>query len=55
MQQDYERVLEQLASCEELARSASDESIRRKAGDLASEFRQLADRMRRDACDDPPE
>ena len=55
MQQDYESILEQLARCDELARSASDESIRRKAGELASEFRQLADRMRRDASDNPPE
>jgi hypothetical protein len=52
---DYERILEQLAGCEELAKSASDESIRRKAGELASESRQLADRMRRDAGDLPPE
>ena len=46
MHQDYERILEQLARCEELARSASDECIRRKASELASEFRQLAEQMR---------
>ena len=55
MQHDYERILEQLARCEELARSASDESIRRKAGELASEFRQLAEQIRRDTGDAPPE
>jgi hypothetical protein len=53
MQHDYERILEQLATCEDLARSASDESIRRKARELASEFRQLASQMRQGVCDCP--
>jgi hypothetical protein len=54
MQHDNQRILEQLASYEELARSASDESIRRKAAELAAEFRQLADQIRRDTGDAPP-